>query len=455
MKAMKTKATQKRNQAMSESTTPSCADALIHEYVRLFPAEAASHIERMSPEEIVPALALVSPPELAETVRRMDPDVVAACVPAMQPEMIRTVFTRVEPAVGVSVFVRMERKDQDRAFSHLPHHLVREYRSLMSYPAESAGSLMDSRVTMFREYSTVEEALVQLRAVKGRDLLDLCVVDRENQLTGMVPLHRLVKADLGTRLTELVDGESIHIPDMAEREEVVALMEKYQITTIPVVNADGFLMGVIRHDTIFRAAQAEITEDLQTMFGAGREERAWSPVSFSIRKRLPWLEVNLVTAFLASFVVSLFEDTIAQITALAVFLPIVAGQSGNTGCQALAVVMRGLALREVRTGNWWRVTRKEAAIGFINGLVVAATTGLAVGLWTGITAFGLVIGISMVASMLVAGVAGALIPLLLNAIGQDPAQSSSIILTTVTDVVGFMSFLGLATLMMGMLTPTP
>ncbi len=439
---------------MSESTTLSGADVLIQEYVRLYPAEAASQIERMSPEEIVPAFALVSPPELAETVRRMDPDVVAACVPAMQPEMIRTVFTRIEPAVGVSVFVRMEGKDQDRAFSHLPRHLVRAYRSLMSYPAESAGSLMDSRVTMFREDSTAEEALAQLRAVKRRDLLDLCIVDRENQLTGMVPLHRLVRADLGTRLIELLDGESIRIPDMAEREEVVALMEKYGITTIPVVNADGFLMGVIRHDTMFRAAQAEITEDLQTMFGAGREERAWSPVSFSVRKRLPWLEVNLVTAFLASFVVSLFEDTIAQITALAVFLPIVAGQSGNTGCQALAVVMRGLSLREIRTGNWWRVTRKEAAIGLINGLAVAATTGAAVGLWTGIPAFGLVIGISMVASMVIAGISGALIPLLLNAVGQDPAQSSSIILTTVTDVVGFMSFLGLATLMAGLLTTT-
>lgn len=437
---------------MSEFTEVSCADTLIHEYVRQFPAEAAVRVEQMAPEEIVPVLALVPPSELADFVKRMDPDAVATCVPGMQPEMIRNVFTRIEPAIGVGVFVRMDRKEQNKAFSHLPRHLAREYQALMSYPAESAGSLMDTRVTMFREDGTVEDALAQLRAVKGRNILDLCIVDRENQLTGMIPLHRLVSADLGTRLAELVDGESIHIPDMAERDEVVALIEKHRITTIPVVNSDGFLMGVIRHDTLFMAAQAEITEDLQTMFGAGREERAWSSVSFSVRKRLPWLEVNLVTAFLASFVVSLFEDTIAQITALAVFLPIVAGQSGNTGCQALAVVMRGLSLREIRTGNWWRVTRKEAAIGFINGMVVAATTGLAVGLWTGIPGFGLVIGVSMIASMVIAGISGALVPILLNAIGQDPAQSSSIILTTVTDVVGFMSFLGLATLMMGLLT---
>lgn len=322
----------------------------------------------------------------------------------------------------------------------------------MSYPGESAGSLMDSRITMFREGSTVEEALAQLRAVKGRNILDLCVVDPENRLVGLVSVHRLVQADLGARLAELVTGESTRIPDMAPRDEVVELIEKNKITTLPVVNADGYLLGAIRHDTLFKAAQAEITEDLQTMFGAGREERAWSSVSFSVRKRLPWLEVNLLTAFLASFVVSLFEDTIAQITALAVFLPIVAGQSGNTGSQALAVAMRGISLREIRTGNWWRLMRKEAAIGFINGVAVAATTGLAVGIWTGIPGFGLVIGVSMVASMVIAGIAGAVIPILLNALGQDPAQSSSIILTTVTDVVGFMSFLGLATLMMGSLT---
>jgi len=437
---------------MNESSAVSCTDALVHEYVRLFPSEAASRIERMAPEEIVPVFALVSPPELAEIVSRMDPDVVADCVADMDPDMIHTVFTRLEPVNGVAVFARMDRQDLRRALSCLPKHQATEYQALMSYPGESAGSLMDSRITMFREGSTVEEALAQLRAVKGRNILDLCVVDPENRLVGLVSVHRLVQADLGARLAELVTGESTRIPDMAPRDEVVELIEKNKITTLPVVNADGYLLGAIRHDTLFKAAQAEITEDLQTMFGAGREERAWSSVSFSVRKRLPWLEVNLLTAFLASFVVSLFEDTIAQITALAVFLPIVAGQSGNTGSQALAVAMRGISLREIRTGNWWRLMRKEAAIGFINGVAVAATTGLAVGIWTGIPGFGLVIGVSMVASMVIAGIAGAVIPILLNALGQDPAQSSSIILTTVTDVVGFMSFLGLATLMMGSLT---
>ena len=187
------------------------------------------------------------------------------------------------------------------------------------------------------------------------------------------------------------------------------------------------------------------------MVGAGRNERALSPPLLAIRKRLPWLQVNLVTAFLAASVVGLFEDTIAAFTALAVLLPVVAGQSGNTGAQALAVTMRGLALREVRGRHWPRVLSKELRVGFFNGLAVAVTTAALVYLWSRSLGLTAVIGISMVASMTIAGLAGGAIPMLLSALRQDPAQSSSIILTTVTDVAGFFSFLGIATLMMAYL----
>lgn len=187
------------------------------------------------------------------------------------------------------------------------------------------------------------------------------------------------------------------------------------------------------------------------MVGASKDERALSPVWFAVGKRLPWLQINLATAFLASAVVGLFEGTIAQHTALAVLLPVVAGQSGNTGAQALAVTMRGLALREIPLRHWWRVGGKELAVGALNGIGVAVVTALAVFWWSDSRGLALVIGTAMVASMVIASVAGASIPLLLAALGQDPAQSSSIVLTTVTDVMGFFSFLGLATAMSGLL----
>jgi magnesium transporter len=185
--------------------------------------------------------------------------------------------------------------------------------------------------------------------------------------------------------------------------------------------------------------------------GASKEERALSRVGFAVRKRLPWLQVNLATAFLAAAVVGIFEETIARFTALAVLLPVVAGQSGNTGAQALAVTMRGLALREVRPRHWPRLTLKEVNVAFINGLAVALTTAVGVYVWSRSLGLALVIGTSMVISMVVAGLSGASIPVVLIKLGQDPAQASSIILTTATDVVGFLSFLGIATLLAGIL----
>ena len=188
-----------------------------------------------------------------------------------------------------------------------------------------------------------------------------------------------------------------------------------------------------------------------TMVGANRNERALSSVGFVVRKRLPWLSINLLTAFLAASVVGLFEGTIAKYTALAVLLPVVAGQSGNTGAQALAVTMRGLALQEIGTSQWLRVARKEVGAAFINGASIAVFTALGVLVWSSSEGLALVIGSSMIIAMVAAAFSGVIIPVILSSLGQDPAQSSSIILTTVTDVVGFFAFLGIATMLSSML----
>jgi magnesium transporter len=229
-------------------------------------------------------------------------------------------------------------------------------------------------------------------------------------------------------------------------EEVLERLEGLR-ESLPVLDIDGRLLGAIRGGDVLAAAQEEASADLQTMVGASRDERALSPASFAVRRRLPWLHVNLATAFLAAAVVGLFEETIARITALAVLLPVVAGQSGNGGAQALAVAMRGLALREVRLSQWRRLLLKELAVGFTNGVAIAAVTAAGVYLWSRSGALAVVIGVAMVISMTVAGLAGASVPLVMKAVGQDPATASSIVLTTITDVVGFFSFLGLASLL--------
>ncbi len=244
------------------------------------------------------------------------------------------------------------------------------------------------------------------------------------------------------------------VRDIDPREDVAEILQRHPITELPVINQAGRLVGVIRQAALVSAIEQESSIDIQRMVGVSGDERATSTSFFAVKKRLPWLQINLLTAFLAAAVVGMFEGLIAQFTALAVLLPVVAGQSGNAGAQALAVTMRGLALREISLRHWRRVVGKEAAVGLINGLAIAATTALGVYFWSRSLGLVLVIVLAMVISMVAAGLAGALTPVLLRRFGQDPATSSSIILTTVTDVVGFSSFLGIATLLSGMLEAT-
>jgi len=279
----------------------------------------------------------------------------------------------------------------------------------------------------------------------------LFIVDADSRLKGKVDIQDLAMESATTRLEEIQTPVQAMVNAVAPRQEVVEILERYRLTDLPVVDTDERLIGVVRYSNLVAAAEDVATVAIQTMVGVSKDERALSKVSFAVRKRLPWLQINLLTAFLAAAVVGLFEDTIAKYTALAILLPVVAGQSGNTGAQALAVTMRGLALREIRARQWPRVVFKEMAAGFWNGIAIAATTSLGVWVWSQSIGLAAVIAVSMVLSMVIAGIFGAAIPLVLTAIKQDPAQSSSIVLTTVTDVAGFFSFLGIATAFSAML----
>jgi magnesium transporter len=277
------------------------------------------------------------------------------------------------------------------------------------------------------------------------------VTDKDGKLAGVLNMRNLLLASPRDTIESLMSREILSVPATMDREEVLTLIRRHRFLALPVVDADGRLIGVIKHDEALRAGQLEAFEDIQKMVGAGGDEQALSPVSIVIKRRLPWLYVNLLTAFAAAAVVGLFEGTIQKVTALAVLLPIVSGQGGNTGAQALAVVMRGIALREILSGMVKRVIVKEVLAGLFNGVAVAVATAAAVWVWSRSTGLSLVIGLAMIVNMVVAGLSGAAIPIILRALNRDPAQSSSIFLTTVTDVVGFASFLGFAAIFMSSL----
>jgi magnesium transporter len=425
----------------------SLSRALADTYIEQYPQEATEALEAAPVDEIVQLLRLQTPEHGAQILNRISTALATAALQRLRPELANQILGIMDP-VGAALLVNsLPPADRETLLGGLEPQLARELRELMAYPEGSAGRLMQPRAPSMPAQRTVKQALTRLRRLPPRDSSVLPVTDAEGRLVGLAGLADLVRADPGMRLADIARTAVLRVAALTPREDIVELFSRYRPDVLPVVDIDDRLLGVIHQSTVIKAAQEEAAADLQAMVGVGREERALSSPLFAMRKRLPWLNINLVTAFLAAAVVGLFENTIAQFTALAVLLPVVAGQSGNTGAQALAVIMRGLALREIRLRQWQRVLVKEVTAGALNGVAIAVVTALGVLVWSRSPGLALVIGVAMVISMALAGLAGAGIPLLLTRLGQDPAQSASIILTTVTDVVGFFSFLGLATLL--------
>lgn len=443
---------------MTADTTPTAALArlsaqaeLTRRFVLDHPSEAARLLEAMPRALAAERLAALDALAQSRAWPLLGADVGAALLTLWPLSMAQRVLAEAEPRTACAALRQLDEDEQRRLMTGLPVLVHKELSTLLAYPEGSAGALMDPRVLPLRRQLTVGEALARLKTVKARGLRELFVVDDDGGLIGRVEIQDLAVTDDAVALVEVMRPLLAVAQDLDPREEWVDRLLQQPITEMPVMDIEGRFVGVIRQTVLMSALEHETSLDVQTMVGVSRDERALSSPWFAVSKRLPWLQINLLTAFLAAAVVGLFEGTIAKFTALAVLLPVVAGQSGNAGAQALAVTMRALALREISLRHWPRVVGKEAVVGLVNGLAVAATAGLGVYLWSGSAGLLLVCVLSMVISMLTAGLAGALVPVLLRRFGQDPALASSIILTTVTDVVGFFSFLGIATLLASLL----
>jgi len=425
--------------------------ALNRRFLLDFPLNAALRVEQMDVEDAAAVLAEHPAPVLVPVFEKLAPDAGAAILVRFPDALEKALLGELLPNDAVRLLGQLDDDQRAALIATLEPSIAAEIERLMAYPADSAGRIMEPRVPYYRGDSTVEETIERLRKTRAQATRSLFIVDPDNKLAGRVSIQEIAVAPPGTKLAEISQPVNAMVTELTPHDEVVELLEQHKLVDLAVVDAEGRLLGVIYHSKLIKAIQEDATADIQTMVGASAEERALSKASFAVKKRLPWLQINLLTAFLAAAVVGLFENTIAQFTALAVLLPVVAGQSGNAGAQALAVTMRGLALREITLRHWLGVTLKEVKVGFVNGIAVALTCGLGVFVWSGSIGLVLVIALAMVVAMVAAGFAGAIVPIALTRLGQDPAQSSSIVLTTVTDVTGFLAFLGIATLLASML----
>ncbi|MDQ7773756.1 MAG: magnesium transporter [Elusimicrobiales bacterium] len=424
----------------------SAALAVISHYIQSDPARAAGALELLEPREAAVIFKGLAQAEAAKVVENLQPRPAAAIIAEIQPETAAALLYRVPHAHVADIF---RHAGEDFVKTILPL-LEREFAGKIAenlrYPAESAGRLMSPDFLSFRKDLKVGEVITRLRSMarKHAPATYCYVVGEENRLLGVLNMRDLLLAATDAPIEQVMIKDVFRVHPFADREELVNIFSKKHFLSIPVVDPGGRLLGVVNTRNIIESTEEEATEDLQILFGGSAEERVHSSVSFKVTRRLPWLYVNLLTAFMAGAVVALFEDMIARIAVLAVFLPIIAGQGGNAGTQTLAVVIRGMVMREIDGRSGSRLLATELWVGLVNGALIGGVTAAVAWLWKDNAFLGLIVGLAMIVNMIAAGLAGALIPLTMKRLGYDPAHSSGILLTTVTDVVGFFAFLGFA-----------
>jgi magnesium transporter len=424
---------------------------LSDEVLNAAPDVAISVLTRQSEAELLEWIEEGTVQRAVVALRHLDADTAGRLIEEFQAKRRADVIAAMEPRDAFRCLRTIPRRRREALVASLPPAVKREAERILRVREDSAAALMEIQPLHVTTQMQVVECLTRVQHCQTRLARTLFVVDSDDNLVGAIDLQNLIAAAPDARIGTLMRPVKWQVDEFTTREEIAAGIGRYNSNTLPVVNLQGRFSGIIRSENLFDAVEQDALSDLQTMVGAGKDEHALSTVWTTIQKRHPWLQINLLTAFLAASVVGLFEHTIAQFTALAVLMPVVAGQSGNSGSQALAVTLRGLALREIGVNAWLRVVRKEMSAGLLNGLGIALVTSLSVYVWSKSAGLALVIGLAMIASMTIAGIAGAFIPIMMARFGQDPATSSTIVLTTVTDVSGFFSFLGIATLLSSLL----
>lgn len=342
----------------------------------------------------------------------------------------------------------------EKIMEQLPPGDAREISDLLKYEEDTAGGIMQTEVISVLEDLTIAETIERLRGMEDLAHTDgyfyVYVTDTDERLRGVLRIRDLLFGKPERQVRDIMIREVRAVSVHADQEEIARMFKHYGFSVVPVVDDFQRLRGLVTSDDVMDVMEEEATEDMQRMIGLSGEESTSTPWKESVQKRLPWLYVNLLTAFLAGSVVAVFESTIAQYAVLAVFLPIIAGQGGNAGTQVLTIVVRSLALGDVPDKGQQAILVKELIVGVLNGLAIGIVVGLIAWVWKQNIALGVVVFAAMLLNMVAASLAGVVIPFGLKALRIDPALASAIMLTTVTDVVGFFLFLGFAALALSM-----
>jgi len=423
-------------------------DRILRMIGKSHPADIALLFKDLEPTEVRVLLdVLFSARRAAKTLKELPPDLLPDILALIEDEKVSRVIARADPDDAVTFIDSLPEGRREKILSLIDPDSREKVRQLISYPEETVGRIMTTEYLALLPNTTAQGAIDKIRE-RGEleTFFYLYVVEESGKLVGVVPIRNLVIAPQDRTLQEMMIADPIRAEVSMDQEEAARVVSKYELLALPIVDQEGRLVGIITVDDVIDIIDKETTEDMYKMAGLVGEDRVFTPASRSLRMRLPWMVFNLLTAILAASVVGLFEGTIVQVVALATFMPIVAGMGGNGLTQTITVVVRGIALGELEFFSARRAILKEVSVNVCIAVVTGIIMALVAYAWKGNPFLGLVLMLAMIINLgLIAGLFGALIPLTLKWLGLDPALGSAVIGTTFTDVFGFFSFLGLAT----------
>jgi magnesium transporter len=416
----------------------------------LHPADIADLLEQLDPRQRTEMVQLYGIEMDGEILSELDESIREAIVAEMAPEVLAEAVRDLETDDVVDLIQDLDEPQTEAVLDALDDDDRVVVEQSLAYPEESAGRLMQRELVVAPEHWDVGQAIDYLRSEDDlpEQFYHVILIDPRMRPTGYVTLGRIMGSPRKVKLKDITEDSFRTIPVLQDEGEVAYAFNQYHLISAPVVDADERLVGVITIDDAMTILDEEHEEDILRLAGVGEESSLSDRVVDTTKRRFPWLAVNLVTSILASLVIAQFDAVIAQFVALAVLMPIVASMGGNAGTQSLTVAVRALATKDLTSANLWRVIRREVLVGAVNGVVFAVVMGVVGVIWFGTPMLGVVIGVAMVINLVVAGLAGVVIPVVLERMDIDPALASGAFVTTVTDVVGFFAFLGLAAIML-------
>ena len=410
--------------------------------------DQADVILRLQREHQLKLISWIKPADFALIIEHLETEEFIDLMTDIPPSDVSRILQLTSPPIAADILKTLTQSDAYLLTQQMDH--ADEILALMNYD-EIAGGLMTTSFLSVNQSMTIESATEYIRSFSYTDLDDVSsvlVVDDNEFLVGIFNITRLVTAPLGDPVSSIIFPSIISVSTETDREECARIMERYNLLTLPVTDEHGRLVGTLKIEDMIFVLQEEATEDMYRMVGVDEEEKLLSPIALSIKGRFPWLFINLITVGFAAVVITLFQSTLSQVLALAVFIPVIAGQGGIAGTQTLTLVVRSMALGEIRKSDSARLLVKELFIGLIHGFLLGLIAGLVAYFWHGSEYIGAVVAVAMFGNLIVAGISGASLPLILKALHVDPALASAVAVTTVTDVIGLVLYLGLATILL-------